>query len=209
MSHDLRLLLLRHGTTDANEAGLFLGQTDVALNARGRDEVRRLGARLASEPVDKLVSSDLRRARETAEAVAAQQSGAVAVVTEPALREIHLGDLDGRVAREVHAQHPELMARWLADPANVRFPGPGGETLGEVAARAWEAIERLRVAHPGGTVAVVSHTFTLLTILCRALDLDLSRFRQLHLDRASVTVLEWRRFGPTLVGLNDVGHLRP
>lgn len=203
MDASFRLLLVRHGTTDANVEGRFLGQTDVPLNATGREEAAAVAERLRRTRFDAVVTSDLLRARQTAEAIA----GGAPVVLEPRLREIHLGDLDGALTIDVRRGHPELMARWQASPADCRMPGPGAETLAEVQARAWSGLEALRAAHPGGQVAVVSHTFTLLAIVCRALELDLARFRLIHLDRASITELHWRRYGPTLVRLNDTAHL--
>ena len=201
MDASFRLLLVRHGTTDANVEGRFLGQTDVPLNEVGRAEAASVGRRLSGERFDAVVTSDLLRATETAAAIGAP------LVLEPRFREIHLGDLDGALTVDVRRGHPELMARWQASPADCRMPGSGAETLAEVQSRAWEAIEALRVAYPGGQVVVVSHTFTLLSVVCRALELDLGRFRVIHLDRASITELHWRRFGPTLVRLNDIAHL--
>jgi probable phosphoglycerate mutase len=84
---------------------------------------------------------------------------------------------------------------------------PGGETLAEVQARAWGAVERMRAAHPDGTVVAVTHNFVILTLLCRALGLPLSHFRRLRQALAARTVLDVRESGSALLQLNDVSHL--
>jgi probable phosphoglycerate mutase len=84
---------------------------------------------------------------------------------------------------------------------------PGGETLREVQDRAWEAVERMRAAHPDGEVVAVTHNFVILTLACRALDLPLAGFRRLRQALASKTVLDVRDSGSTLLQLNDNAHL--
>ena len=207
MASPTSILLCRHGTTEANERGLFLGQMDVALNANGQREAEALARRLAGEPLDHIVSSDLRRAFATAEATAAAHPDPLSVVAEPRFREMHLGDLDGVPAVKVHSEHPDLMTRWLADPSEVRMPGEGAETLLDVQRRAWEAIEELAESHRGQRVAVFAHTFTLLMITCRAINLPLPSFRHLFLDRASISELRWGKWGPALVRFNDTAHI--
>ncbi|MFT7626170.1 MAG: broad specificity phosphatase PhoE [Myxococcota bacterium] len=205
MSEGTRLTLLRHGTTKANQDGLFLGQTDVPLNDHGRLEARALGARMASAGVDVLISSDLIRARDTAQQVA--EATGLEVTLDPRFREMHLGDFEEVPAKQVHREHPELIARWISDPGSVRMPGAEAESLGEVQQRAVAGIEAHVAANPGKHLVVVSHTFTLLMVMCWATGLDLSAFRRFHVDRASITRIEWRKFGPTLRGFNDTAHL--
>ena len=209
MAKGTRLLLVRHGTTDANTKGLFLGHTDAALSEIGHREVALLGQRLAGHPVDVLVSSDLQRARHTADAIAAARADAIETRTDPRLKEMHLGDFEGVPATDVRARHPERMARWVDDPAHVRMPGADAETLSEVQARAWEAVSELVADHAGQQLVVVSHTFTLLTLLCRFLDLPIASFRRLHVDRASISEINWSRYGATLRRFNDTAHLKP
>jgi len=202
-----RVTLLRHGTTDANESGLFLGQTDVPINACGQAEANALAARLQDIPIDRIVSSDLARARETAETICLAHRTPLELQTDRRLREMHLGDLEMAPAKEVHEKHPQLIQRWLQDPQHVRMPGPDAESLLDVQTRAWEAIHERVQAEPGTHLAFVTHTFTLLTVLCRALGFDIAHFRRFHVDRASVSTLEWRPTGPVLRVFNDTAHL--
>ena len=203
----LQLLLIRHGTTDANQESLFLGQSDVPLNATGRREADAVGRRLATPPLDRVVTSDLSRARETADAIVRHHATPVPLSLDPRLREMHLGDFEMVPARTVHAGHAALVSRWRNTPATVRMPGPDAETLAEVQARVWEAVEAISGEPGAQRIAVVSHTFALLALLCHVLAMPLDRFRQLHLDRASITELRFRRHGPTLIHFNDTSHL--
>ncbi|MBT9560734.1 MAG: histidine phosphatase family protein [Myxococcales bacterium] len=200
------LYLLRHGTTDANVHGLFLGRTDAPLNAQGLVEAGHLGRRLAGIEFDALVSSDLSRARQTAAAIHAHHPALVLHI-DPRVREMDLGDLDGRPSTEVARDEPELLAAWRADPSTVRMPGPSGETLKDVQDRASAALDDLADRFPGGRVAVVTHTFVLLSLMCRVLELPLSRFRRLFVDRASLSVVDWRRDDAVLRRFNETAHL--
>ncbi len=198
--------LLRHGTTDANVNGLFLGRTDTPLNSLGLVEAGHLGRRLAGLEFDVLVSSDLARARQTAAAIHAHHP-ALTLAIDPRVREMDLGDLDGRPSVDVAKEQPELLAAWRADPSTVRMPGPSGESLKDVQDRAAAALDELGDRFPGGRVAVVTHTFVLLSLMCRVLELPLSRFRRLFVDRASLSVVDWTRGDAVLRRFNETAHL--
>ncbi len=136
------LLLARHGQTDWNRDGIWQGQADPPLNATGRAQARRLADRLGPIPVDAIYSSDLRRAVETAEIVAAVKG--LAVVTDQRLREMDVGSWTGLTGEEI--------AR--------RFPGGmyhDGESPQAFQARAVAAAEDISAAHDGATVLVVCH----------------------------------------------------
>ena len=155
---DLDLTLVRHGATAWNEGGRWQGLTDNVLGERGMDEARRLGARLAGLPFDRAESSDLARAVQTAELALPGRP----LTLDPRLREISFGEFEGLSVPEM-AAHPAYAA-WQQDP--WRFAPPGGESLGEVAARmrAW-ATEL-----PGGHTVAFSHSVALRTLLAALLD---------------------------------------
>ena len=197
-----RLLLIRHGETAWNREGRPQGISDVPLSELGRRQAHALGRALAQEPLAAVYSSDLRRALETAAPVAARHG--LTVQRDGRLREMDQGVFEGEPIQHVRERYGDWLKTWIDDPANVRMPG--GETLGEVQARAWAAIEEIRAAQAHGSVAVVAHNFTNLTILCTVLNLDLAYFRRLRLAVASVSVIEFGRW-PVLVALNDTHHL--
>ena len=201
-----RLLLVRHGTTNANQDGLFLGQTDVSLNDNGRAEAQALAKRLSTSQIDHLVSSDLLRARQTAEFIVEPHPN-LPLNIDPRLREIHLGDFDGLPTSEVRSKHPEVIQTWVENPATARMPGAGAETLGEVQSRIWQVVEELCSDEKEQNIMFVSHTFAILALVCKVLDVKLDRFRNLFLDRGSITEIRWGKNGPMLAGFNDTAHM--
>ena len=201
-----RITLVRHATTDANTHGLFVGQVDPPLNEQGLKEAESVGKRLSQHPIDRIISSDLMRAKTTANAIASHHDDVDAVL-DPRLREMHLGELDGLPGDVVRTQYPELMRAWFADAGTARMPGPGGESLEIVQARAWPCLaEIIESDHEDHTV-VVSHTFTMLSCLCQILGMELNRFRHLFIRPASISIVEVRAQGPVLLRLNDTNHL--
>jgi len=141
---DGRLLLFRHGPVTEAWRGRLYGHADA--EPEPLDHVKPWAG-----PVDHVVSSDLSRARLTAEAL----FPAVAAVADPRLRETSYGELEGQDLLALHEAQPTLWDRWLREPDTFRFPG--GETWSEVRARALAAVEEARLVAPDGVVAVVSH----------------------------------------------------
>lgn len=198
-----RLLLIRHGETEWNRDGRPQGVSDVPLSATGRRQAAALGQALGAEPLVAVYASDLQRARDTATAIAEKQ--ALPIQTDPRLREMNQGIFEGLPIQQLREQHAEWLRTWQVDPVNVRMPS--GETLAEVQIRAVAALAEIQAAHPDGTVAVVAHNFTNLTILCSLLHLDLMHFRHLRVGVASLSRIEFGRW-PVLTALNDTRHLR-
>jgi len=139
------LLLVRHGETDWNREHRVQGHTDVPLNAVGRAQAEALAESLADALLAGVYSSDLARARQTAEIVSRHQG--LAVVLEPGLREKNFGSWEGLTDVEIADRFPE----------SVRGRWGDGESTEDVAARVLPAIERIRARHPGESVLVVSH----------------------------------------------------
>ena len=146
------LFLVRHGETDWNAAGRWQGQTDVPLNARGRDQAREVAGRLRAGGIAAIASSDLLRARATAEIVASELGLEVSHL-DPALRERGFGCFEGLTREEVAARFPEAWARYLADPGPAP---PGGESRDELIGRLLPAIASA-VARLPGPLLVVMH----------------------------------------------------
>ncbi len=140
------VLLARHGETDWNREGRWQGWADPPLNSTGREQAAVLARQLRETPFDAVYSSDLRRAHETAELVAAPHG--VPVITEPGLREIDVGSWSGLTRDEIAE----------------RFPGgerPDGETREQHAARVLAAVERIARANAGRRILIVTHGGTL------------------------------------------------
>ena len=146
------LFVARHGETDWNAAGRWQGQTDVPLNPRGREQARDLAARLRREAVAAVASSDLLRARSTAEIVAAELGLSVNHL-DPGLRERRFGCFEGLTRDEVAARFPEAWARYLDDPGPAP---PGGESREALLGRLLPAVAAAARLH-AGPVLVVMH----------------------------------------------------
>lgn len=210
----MRLILLRHGETEHNRGRLTLGRADVPLNARGLLQAQAVAASFGTRP-SAIYVSPLLRARQTAAAIESRTG--VAAVVEEALIEMDVGEMEHLTGDELRERYPEFLRLWLSDPAQARMPGrdtvgdariSGGETLTEVQERAWGAIERMLAVHSGGTVAVVTHNFVILTLMCRALGLPLAGFRKLRHGVAARSVVDISDDGECRVlQMNDVAHL--
>jgi len=201
----LRLLLVRHGETEVNREGRMQGGSDAPLNARGRAQARALARALAGEPLTAVYASPLRRAWETALLLA--EPHRLEPVPLEGLRELDAGLLDGLTGEEVRRRFPRFLERWRADPATT--PTPGGESLGRLQERAVSALEEVLRRHRTGTLALVAHYFTASVLLCYALDLPLTAYRQMRLDLGAYAVLEVDARGKgALLALNRRCHLK-
>ena len=147
------LILLRHGQTDYNAEGRFQGQADIPLNELGRSQARAAAEALAGSGIDRIVSSDLARAYETAQALAARTGAGLEA--DPLLREISVGEWQGRTRSEIAEIWPDQLAAWQS---GVDMRPPGGESRRESSARVVAAIREI-VAGAGAeeTLAVVAH----------------------------------------------------
>ena len=156
-----RLILIRHGETDWNVENRWQGQADVPLNANGRAQARQVAERLQGDGIQAIYASDLERARETAGELA--RLTGLKVHLDPRLREIHQGDWQGMLASEIETRYAWFFQN---KPTNLlESAPPGGETIGQVQARLLAAIQDIARAHPGGSVAVVSHGFAIAVVL--------------------------------------------
>lgn len=169
-----QIVLVRHGQTEWNRIRRVQGHTDVPLNDQGRLQARTLAVELDGEQVDAVYSSDLGRARETAEILAATRGGNV--VALPALREKNFGTWEGLTDTEVRERFPDAEGTGWGD----------GETTSEMAERTVAAVEEIAAAHPGGLVVVVTHGGPMRALL-RYVDGDTS-----PVDNCGVVRLEAR-----------------
>lgn len=209
----VRLYLVRHGESVANRDGVYAGDTDVPLTPLGEEQAQSLARRLAPYPLDLIVTSDLERARKTAEAIGAGRSAEV--VVDPRLRECDFGRWEGRSYDQIRAEEPEALARWL-EGGDEAAP-PGGETWGALCARVMAAWDAWRGKVGRGAVAFVTHTGPIRALLCRLFHLPRPQVRRFHVATASVTVVDHYPpapvpgdpfpGGPFLMVLNDTGHL--
>lgn len=164
-----RVVLWRHGETDWNATGRYQGQADVALNDRGIAQAQAAAARIASLNPNRIVSSDLTRARTTAAELGALTG--LDVEVEPRLQEINVGDWVGLTNAEVFAAHPDFAEALYAGRDARR--SASGETGAEAGSRVAEALLDIALGTPDGqTVVCVGHGFALRVASVFLLGLD-------------------------------------
>ena len=197
-------LLLRHGQTVLSVDKRFSGIGDPALTDVGQAQAAQAAARLTGSGAVAVVSSPLRRARQTAEHVARGLGQDVAV--EPDLRETDFGEWEGYTFAEVQEKWPRELAAWLADPA---VPPPFGESFTETATRVRQARDRVLATYGGKTVVLVTHVSPIKTLLRMALDAPPAAMYRMHLDLACLSEVQWFADGLAVVrSMNDRAHLR-
>ena len=196
-------IFIRHGETDWNRQQRFQGQIDVPLNDIGQAQARQLGARMADEPAEHLICSDLQRAQQTAAPLAAAWQAAPVLL--PGLREQCFGVLEGLDVPTIKARHPELWLQWLEHRAD--FALPGGENLRQFHARVMEAVKALAEAHPGRRLAVVTHGGVLDMLWRTAHGLPLSGLRTCDIPNTGLNHLRWRQGTLDILRWADASHL--
>ncbi|HEY5295641.1 MAG TPA: histidine phosphatase family protein [Gaiellaceae bacterium] len=145
------LILVRHGETDWNKEHRWQGHADQPLNDTGRAQARELAEALAGREIGAVYASDLVRARETAELIAARLG--LPVSLDAGLREVDVGDWAGRLLSEIEHDNPDAFRRWQDGRQGWR----GGESYDEMGERVVAAVLRIADRHPGETVLVVTH----------------------------------------------------
>lgn len=169
-----KMVLVRHEHTDL--AGTFCGHLDPPLSAHGRAQLDRLIPSLRRYPFRQVHSSDLRRARETAEAIAVPRH--LPVQLSGALREISFGQWEGLSWKQIVARDPELAQRWLDEYPSVS--APGGEEFTDFFTRIQKAINDIAEEIGDGYAAVVTHAGVIRTILA-----SVSLERDMRVDLSS------------------------
>src|SRR5450755_3362310 len=160
-----RIYLVRHGATVLSAEDRFAGMTNVPLSDAGRDQVRRLSARLKEDRISAFYASPMDRTIETARILAAPHEKDV--IPREGLREINHGRWEEKTRAEVERLYPEEYARWETDPFS--FAPQGGESGLSVTARALPALLEIVSAHPDGYVAIASHKATIRLLVCSLL----------------------------------------
>ena len=197
------VLLIRHGRTTANGAGVLAGWTEgVSLDDVGRDQVHALGTRLGAVPLAAVVCSPLQRCTETVDLML--DGRAVERHLDDRVGEVRYGDWSGKELKKL-AKDP-LWKVVQTHPSAMTFPGEGGEAMRDMHVRAVEAVREWNARLGEDAVyAVVSHGDVIKAVLADALGMHLDQFQRLVVDPASVSVVTYTPLRPFVVRANDVG----
>jgi probable phosphoglycerate mutase len=200
-STQLRLILVRHGESKANVAGVLQGQSEGELTAKGFQQADQVGAHLQAFHIDRMLVSDLRRARETAAHISRHL--AIPVEYTAQVREWDAGILDGQPAAALPA------AVQASGKPFYEFKPQGGERLLDVFERAKKLIENLGNEKRRETVLVVSHGDFLRMVLAVIQEISLEEANRIHLDNTSYSIAERDLHGKWIIlAVNNSDHLR-
>ena len=181
-------LLLRHGETEHTVGKLFSGSggADPALTPRGGEQAAAAASALADRGITAVVSSPMRRARETADVVASALGLPVGEVND--LRECAFGEWEGHSFAEVRERWPDELVAWLA---STSVAPPGGESFDAVGRRVRRARDKVLAGHPEGTVLLVSHVTPIKTLVRLSLGAPPAALYRMELSSASLTEIQW------------------
>ena len=199
----MKLILIRHGETYWNkERRIQGGSSDTELSEVGLKQANLLTLFLKGENVSVIVSSPLKRALDTAKAIASQHK--IPIEVDAGLKEIEVGEMEGLSASSLSTGFSQYLMRGWQEGGSGRLPG--GESFVELQQRSWACIERLLAVHKDRTAVVVSHYFVILAIIFKALGLQLDCLPKFRLDTGGVSIIEFNERGPRLVLFNDTSY---
>lgn len=198
-----RLCLVRHGETDWNAGKRIQGHIDIPLSTLGHAQARAVGNALKDEGFAALYSSDLTRARQTAEATA--HLAHLPLHLDPGFRERHYGIFQGLTYSEWETRHPEAYTRHKArDP---QFVPEGGECLHDFAARLAANFESVAQCHAGASIAIFTHGGVLDIVYRQATGMPLAAPRDFAIPNCGISWVEIENGRWTLLSWAERAHL--
>lgn len=202
-SGKVEILLIRHGETEWNQQGKVQGFSDIELNPKGLKQAQLVADYLKDKKIDRVYSSPLKRAFKTAKLIAEKHD--LQVEVKEGLMELNQGDLEGVSLLHLQDKYSELLKQWYLDASLVTMPN--GEGLKELQSRVWGVIEEVSKGNKYDRIVLVSHNFTIMSIICKVLDLELKNFKKLRHDVAAISKIEIDGNNFRLTGLNDRHNL--
>jgi broad specificity phosphatase PhoE len=201
-----RVLMIRHGSTEHSLEGRFSGRNDLPLDARGQGQARAIAEHLRGlGPVDAVISSPLRRARETAKVIVDRVGGVVEIHDD--LIETEFGEWEGLTIEETHLKWPDLLSAWLE---RADIAPPSGESFAQVEERTLRGLNEIIAAHRGQRIVLVSHVTPIKTLLRLALGAPQDTMFRFHLDTASLSAVDYYDDGTSSVRtINNAEHPDP
>jgi len=198
------ILLVRHGQTDSNLNGFYMGWSGEDLNEQGYTQAHSLSSRLASFSIASVYTSPLKRAYNTAMVIAKPHNLELKVLDD--LIEMQLGDWQGLHINEIARQWPDLWRQWQTDPTDVTVPN--GESFRQAMARIIRAYNTIVAANQGGQVLIVTHEVAVKVIAIHVLGAPSSIYRKFEIANASLSAIRIANGKTRLVTLNDTSHLK-
>lgn len=193
------LILIRHGLTRWNAQKKYCGSTDIGINQKGKEQARRIKIALTGERIDKIYSSDRKRALQTARII----FGRSKIYKSPAFREMNFGVFEGLTYHRIMGLYPEIYKKWLRDPYYAAIPR--AEHLRKVKKRVVKKIRNIVFANPDKTIALVCHGGVISVFMTYLMKSD--NFWRYIPDSASLTFIEFSKGKAKVKIFNDTSHL--
>jgi len=179
------IYLLRHGEIEEQENRRYIGQIDCALSKRGRAQAVFWKKRLLGEGIASVFCSDLTRSSDTAEMIS--NGLQVEIQPDPDLREINLGDWDGRIMREIKTEFPE---QWAERGAHIdTFRPPNGESFADLYQRVVPVFEYI-AENSSGSVVIVGHAGVNRMVLCYLLGMPIDNLFSIQQDYGALNLID-------------------
>jgi broad specificity phosphatase PhoE len=163
-----------------------------------------LGLALKDKEISAIYSSPLKRALDTAQAIAGYHK--LTVQVEPDLREMEVGELEGVSIADLGTSFGQFLLNWRQGLGTEKLPG--GESVAELADRVWTIVQSIKNRHDHGNVVVVSHFFTCVATICRALGWPLTTIERIRVQTGSISIIDFAGGQPRLMLLGDTCHLK-
>ena len=199
-----RVILVRHGETDFPKNRIYCdAQEDPALNSTGQAQAAQAAKFLSLEDVSAIYVSPSLRTRMTAEAIA-KHHDQLSVAFDSNLVERNFGDWEGMYFDEIESQYPQKYREWKENQAAFKLGL--GESVYDLSERVAPVISKIVAAHPGQVVVVVTHVGPIRVLLAKALNLPVEGYRQLAIDPASMTGVDYGVTQNNLIFMNFHGR---
>jgi broad specificity phosphatase PhoE len=199
-----RIIVLRHVESEANRSNVGLGRTDSPPTELGLRQLRATVEALTDEPITKVLTSPLSRARLLAEAIAEDHQ--IEATACDGLIELDVGELEGLEWSIVRKRFAEFLGAWRGDDS-VSAPMPGGESLLDVLQRSRPLFDELVADRTEGTGLLVTHNFVVKMLVVHALAMPPREWRRIDTGLAGITTFRVADGVPAVVRLNDRHHL--
>jgi alpha-ribazole phosphatase len=194
----LELIIVRHGETDSNIKGTYLGWTDVELNDTGLKQAEAVSEKLKSTKFDFIVSSPLKRAKTTAEII--NKSHKQEIVYNDSLKERNFGLWDDLTYKEIIEKYPEESEEWAKNWSN--YAPPEGESAVEVYEKLMDFIDKLIIEKQEGTILIVTHLGCIRKLIGHLLGMGIDGSWRFRVDNCSITKIMITEKYPVLTLLN-------
>lgn len=199
-----RVILVRHGETDFPKDRVYCdAKEDPALSVAGCAQAEQAASFLASVDISAIYASPLLRTKMTAEEIA-KNHDQLSIEFEPDLVERNFGDWEGMYFDEIESQYPEQYRQWKENQAAFKLGA--GESVYDLSDRVSPVMERIVASHAGQTVVVVAHVGPIRVLLAKALNLPVEGYRQLAIDPASMTGIDYGVSQNNLMFMNFHGR---